>query len=85
MADVVQLSEEQINALMAAKRGTSEYRDLLDTFLASDSRGIDITHSFGDKKAVNLANSFKRLVNKDSKYSGITVLNVNDTVALIKQ
>lgn len=88
MANVVELSAEQIAALVAEKRGSSEYKELLDKFVASDSQGIDITNSFPGKKAINLANSFKRLVNKHQEYSGVQVLHVTssgqETLALIK-
>lgn len=88
MANVTELSAEQIAALTAAKRGSSEYKDLLDQFVASESRGIDITESFPGKKLINLANSFKRLVNRHTEYSGVTVLHVTqngvETLALVK-
>lgn len=80
-----ELSDEQVDSLLAGKRQTSEFREVLDAFLASDSRGIDISNSFPERKVYNVGQSFKRLIGKHSEYSGIQVVLNGDTLALVKR
>lgn len=85
---LVELSEEQVNALVSSQNRASEYRQLLDELVASDTRGADITNQFPGRKLTNTAQSFKRLVSKERAYEGIRVVHLNkdgdETLALVK-
>jgi uncharacterized lipoprotein NlpE involved in copper resistance len=85
---LVELSAEQVDALVSSQNRASEYRQLLDELIASDARGADITNQFPGRKLTNTAQSFKRLVSKHREYERVRVVHINkdgnETLALVK-
>lgn len=87
----IELDNERIDALLNRETSKGVYKQVLTDFVASSSRGIDVTADFPGKKLESAANSLKRIQKANEEFSNVVVIYVSkygndaESLSLIKK